>query len=210
MRAYFCLLLVLALLAVGCSHQEEDSENIQQESYQFENLHTKQFLNIILEKQESTLFPLKILLQDSTNQMFADKVILLATLPPECTFCLPVLTHLNNLASRLQSLQVVVLSTEYINAKFYQDLLGSKDLHFRFLVSSETTLFSLLDSFKRELNIEIKDIKSPFFLLIDKELQVIKSYEGPILEEVLDSDITSLLSETQHVADRDVSNHKQN
>lgn len=192
LRTYLLMLLALALIT-GCQTKEEESKETQQNGLiQFNNARTNQSINLTIKRQESSPYPLKIQIYDKANKAI-DKIVLLLAFPPDCNVCLPMLTHLNNLGSRIESLQIIVLATEHINAKLYHDLLGTQEPNFWLLISNEALIFDLLDSIKRGLNIEIRDSKSPFLLLLDKQAQIIQSYEGPILEEILDSDILLLI-----------------
>lgn len=192
LRTCFLVLLAMAIF-IGCQTKDEESKDKQQYEFrQFNNTHTNKTIRLTIKKQESSPYPLKIPIYNQENKA-VDKVVLLMFFPPDCNVCLPMLTHLNNLGSRIESLQIIVIATEHTNNKLYDDLLRTKEPNFWLLINNEASLFDLLDSIKRVLNIEIRDSKSPFLLLLDKQAKTVQSYEGPILEEILNNDILTLL-----------------
>lgn len=196
MRAFFAFfpatLLALTILLAGCSSDEKtsgDTSGAPSNTFNFNLSSTNENLALELRSRDDIAYPLGI---DLGKDQIASPA-LLAIFPPNCDLCLPMLTHLNNLASRTSKLRIVVISTQHLDSEGYEDLLSSTKQNLKILTGKEALLFSLVDSLKRRLNIEIREATYPFLLMLDSEGKVISSYEGPVLEEMLEAEVKALL-----------------
>lgn len=196
-KFYFSFIVIGYFLAsfvlIGCDNKTDNTtqESPKQEFFSFNNpsSHKNIELNI---KQDTLQFP-KQQAQEITNLFSSDSIKLLVFFPKDCVICQPLLAHINNLGSRFNNLHIIILSQENVDIKTYKDFLFSSHLFFDNFVATNQSFTLFLNALQSNLNFNLKSSQSPLFLLINQHNQVIKSYEGAILEEILEIDINEVL-----------------
>ncbi len=200
-QCYFIKKLLLSVILVsvilifyGCSDENKDAKKVdnKQEVYNFES--SKQDFLVEIKNVDNNIQIPIIDKKSGKNILEDNNVKIIAIFPINCNMCMPTLIHLSNLAARTKELKVIVLSQTELNNKLYKDFLPPSSPKFQDFISADKNFPFFIDSLKRNLNIEIKDFKSPLFLLIDNTNNVTRSYEGAILEEIFESDVNDILS----------------
>ncbi len=192
------IVVAFCLVFTNCSDDKQDVANKddKKDLYIFTSNADKFAIEI---KENGNEIQIPIINETTKNNILDGRndAKILAIFPQDCSMCIPTLIHLSNLASRTRGLKVVVLSQSMINTKVYKDFLPQSSPRFPNLIASNKDFEFFIDSVKRALNIEIKDFKSPLFLLIDNNNNVVRSYEGAILEEIFEKDVSEILSSVQ-------------
>ncbi|RDU65320.1 hypothetical protein CQA53_06495 [Helicobacter didelphidarum] len=201
-------LLCFSIIFHACSDDLDSKEQVEQytqEIYLFQDLISHQVLK--LQMQDSNNLT-QIILQSQHNEKSSileqNKITLFAIFPQNCNICSMILPHLNNLGSRFENLQIFILHQQENKQINMKDSLISQNLHFQNLIfttqknASNKDFTFFLDSLKRRLNVEIKNFNAPLFLMLDKNNFITQSYEGSIIEEMLENDIYMLLDDKEN------------
>ncbi|PAF44099.1 hypothetical protein [Helicobacter sp. 11S02629-2] len=207
LRYSFLLAFLCAFIFVACS-THKDKEN----SFSFAPLSTSanseaSILNIAIQKTKFDISTSSPSASDTKTQSkdSKQKVTLIYYMPSECLSCASSLVHLDTLSKNVPLLDIKVVASSKLKAALQDDYTGklpiyidtsSEDLEAKTKESSSKKPLEKKDFINvlgTNLGIEIKP-DEPFFVLLDKEHQAVKSYEGIILEENLELDSRALVA----------------
>lgn len=118
---------------------------------------------------------------------FNDRLKIVALFPTDCTSCISTLPHINNLATHYKDIPFIILNQSNVD---YKNVFFDNNIYVKNFVSQQNAFNSLIYSIKNNLKLEIRDTKSPLFLIIDKNNNIVKSIEGIATEEMLEYEIT--------------------
>ncbi len=170
--------LMLCMLIIGCSDDKNESST---------QVEKKEQITFSDNAKQTYTFEIKddgVVKLESTPALKGMTII--AIFSKDCNMCNDILPHIANLTSRLDNVSALILRDEIPLKK---NFLIPKNAKITELVGMDNALSFMLDSIKRSLNIEIRDYDEPLLLLLDSSGTILRSYEGAVIEEILEIDI---------------------
>ncbi|PAF49291.1 hypothetical protein BKH43_07130 [Helicobacter sp. 13S00401-1] len=140
--------------------------------------------------------------KENTKDAQTHKVTLIYYMPSECLSCNDSLTHLNLLAKNVPLLDIKIIASDKLKDFLKEDYTGKLPIYIdttdeglkpNTKQDAKLAKKDFMNSLETNLGVDIKPDQA-FYVLLDKNQEAVKSYEGIILEENLELDARALIA----------------